>query len=447
MSTRARQKTSSLIREQDTIRQTWRLNAIPFRDVPPEDPKLLDRYFVGRDEEMDKAKSVLYGGGNVLVRGGWGVGKTAFIRTTLHRLQKDGALLGTPIHPVHILEFPGEKADDFLRSLLYCLAQSMSHFSKRAAQVMGIQLGRGKKHTVSRKGKGKIGGSVITLVSGEVELEVARSVETSEAIVRPLHTLNELLEETRRKALRVVIAVDDIDKITNQSAVRQMLRDSLALLRSERCGFVLTGRPITVIHDTEIMTLGLAKEIIPLGRLDDQTMREIVIRQLNTVRRGDARQDAFPFSADALDLLVTKAAGYPRRLNRIADKVMRLAAARGLNAIGTEDFTRCFEQFQEDVSLEVPPDAKRILYFALRRNGILISKGADMEELFSTLGVSSFQDLLPELDQLVKNAFLVREDRPEGIRYVVAPEAEKAAEQGGVVAAPSGPGAESGPPV
>lgn len=345
------QVTSSLIRERETIRQAWALTDIPFRDVPPEDPAVLDRYFVGRDAEMDRAKSVLYGGGNLLVRGVWGIGKTAFIRTTLFRLQRDGEILKTPILPVHIVQFQGETADEFQRTVLYYLARAMTPWSPKATEILGTQVGRKKKRSLAGKGAAKLG---------------------------------------------------------------------------------------LKVFEVEIMALRIVKEIISLGPLSDQDMRQIVIRQLNTVRRGDTREDAFPLTEEALDLLVSKAAGYPMRMNRIADRVFHMAAARGMKTIGVEEFTRCFDQIQSDLSLEVPPDVKGLLHFALRRKGLVIRKDVDLEEVFATVGVSSFQDLLPQLDQLVENGLLVREDRPEGIRYVVSPEAEKAAEQGEAVAGPPG---------
>ncbi|MGH9764968.1 MAG: hypothetical protein ACREAC_29375, partial [Blastocatellia bacterium] len=53
-------------------RDAWGLKEIPFPDVPPNDPAQVARFFVGRDEEYQKARTHLYSGDNVLVRGTWG---------------------------------------------------------------------------------------------------------------------------------------------------------------------------------------------------------------------------------------------------------------------------------------------------------------------------------------------------------------------------------------
>ena len=67
---------SSISRYRETLHR-WGLTDVPFRAAPPEDTAELSRIFYGRQRELDLALPTLYEGRNVLVRGLWGVGKTA----------------------------------------------------------------------------------------------------------------------------------------------------------------------------------------------------------------------------------------------------------------------------------------------------------------------------------------------------------------------------------
>jgi hypothetical protein len=80
----------------------------------------------------------------------------------------------------------------------------------------------------------------------------------------------------------------------------------------------------------------------------------------------------------------------------------------------------------------MPPDIKRILYYALRQNGFLISsKEETLDEVLPLVGATTVYDLVPYLDSLAQADFMIRIERPEGIRYEIAPGTERAAEEGG----------------
>jgi len=65
-----------------------------------------------------------------------------------------------------------------------------------------------------------------------------------------------------------------------------------------------------------------------------------------------------------------------------------------------------------------------------REQRFLISKDADLDDVFSTLGVHTIYELLPYLDRLVESALMVRVEKANEIRYIIAPGAERAAEEG-----------------
>lgn len=69
----------------------WDLRENPFNATPPDDPQLLAQIFYGRDLELDIAIPTLYEGNNILVRGTWGIGKTALILNLIYQLQQEVA--------------------------------------------------------------------------------------------------------------------------------------------------------------------------------------------------------------------------------------------------------------------------------------------------------------------------------------------------------------------
>ncbi len=69
---------SRLKKHNDNLKK-WGLTENPFRATPPDDPEKLAQIFHGRDQVLDIAIPTLYEGRNILIRGAWGIGKTALI--------------------------------------------------------------------------------------------------------------------------------------------------------------------------------------------------------------------------------------------------------------------------------------------------------------------------------------------------------------------------------
>lgn len=422
-------------RELAVLQQLWGLERIPFRDVPPADPAELMRYFVGREEEIEIAVPLLYDGRNILVQGIRSIGKTAFILATLYRLQQDARAQCTHVLPIHITEFRGGEAEAFYRVVLYGLARGMAAQNRRARNVLRALVGEETVRGYKGAMKAGLGFHAFTAAEAEIGVELEREASRTLRIGHTLHFLNELLEEVQKKNWRVVIALDDLDKVVDQKAVKEMLHDVLNLLRDERCAFILTGRPITIFEDIDFMSLRVVSEIFTLKLLTKEQLCKIAVRQLNTVRK-EPRDDAFPISDEVLDEIAEKAMGLPGLFNRICERVLRFAVRQGYRCIGRKEFSESYAYLQADISLQTPPEIKRVLYHALQRGrdqGFLISKEADLDDVFSTLGVHTIYELLPYLDRLVENALMVRLEKEGEIRYVIAPGAERAAEEGGRV--------------
>jgi len=72
--------------KRNEVLESWNLHGNPFRKDPPPEPEL-SRIFVGRQDEMRRAAFATYDiPRNVLVRGGYGMGKTTFIKKLLAEL-------------------------------------------------------------------------------------------------------------------------------------------------------------------------------------------------------------------------------------------------------------------------------------------------------------------------------------------------------------------------
>jgi MoxR-like ATPase len=82
------------LKDYKQTQQQWGLSDNPFDFTPPDDFELVAKIFQGRSQELDNALPALYEGRNVLIRGTWGIGKTALIKTLLYRLQQEVSELG-----------------------------------------------------------------------------------------------------------------------------------------------------------------------------------------------------------------------------------------------------------------------------------------------------------------------------------------------------------------
>jgi hypothetical protein len=372
----------SLADETRLLREVWGLEGIPFPDVPPDDAAQVARFFVGREEERAKARSILYRGENVLVRGTWGIGKTAFILATLHQLQEEARELKENVVALCIKEFRGGPASRFYQVVLEALKPKVKknlwdRFRGLKPQELGVK------------------------VFKVIDVEAKWQAQKREKAV--LDEIASIFKRAEKKRQRLAVAFDDLDKTTlQQGVINGMLRDALHILRDLRCGFILTGRAITKFDNLEILQLGVVNELISLKPLNDVELRQVAIHQLNLVRRK-SRDDVFPFSDEVVGEIARKSVGIPRVFHRLCRK-----------------------------TIEIPPDLKRILYYAFHQNGFLISsKEETLEEVLPLVGVTTVYDLVPYLDSLAQADFMIRIERPEGIRYEIAPGTERAAEEGG----------------
>lgn len=382
----------------------WGLSSIPFMSVPPEDMGTLARIFYGRKEELAIALPTLSEGRNVLVRGIWGVGKTAFIRYVLYCLQKEWEQLGQQSLVLYIARFPGEDSEALYGAILFALAKFLADKVRMAKRLWerlrGLQMTR--SHQVQIEGTVKL-----PLVS--LDASWGREQEVSWEVQNVYPTLLDLLNEAQKRYKRVIIAIDDLDKKTPR-AVLDILNDATDLLRQGQGqrGFLLTGRYISTVEDISHQMLGLFSETITLSRMSTDDLRHIAINYLNTVRKQQSEELA-PFTPGVIDQIAEYAYHIPRQFNLICEKVMRRAASEGVAWIDEEIFPRLWHQAQKSFfnSLEITPEIRRLLYVAQQQGGLQVDvDDATLEKL----GVDTFVELLPQLRRLEGDLLIKLED-------------------------------------
>jgi Cdc6-like AAA superfamily ATPase len=418
------------------ILEAWGLKDLsPFRGVPGSIKELM-QVFVDREDAMKTAKYILSTGENVLVRGMSGIGKTAFIMATLHQMEQQGDVLGRPVLPIHIRQFEGGTRQDFHRVVLYALAKRLGPRHKRAREIVraltGEQITRGQKRGLSvgiEVGAPQLFGAK---AGGELGGEESQVLKIDD----PTHFVDELLDAAirKKKYQRVIIAVDDLEKCPNQGGIKAMFESTLDLLRDSRCGFILTGRKLTILQDVYHSSSGLDiyNTEIPMKPLSSDELRLIAIRTLNLVRHHPHEDSTHPFAEFVVEKMASKAFGIPRQFILLCGAIQRLAFLNDETEIPPEVFEKLFDKYQDELQdSDVPPDIRRILYLGLQQRGFSISKDAELDEVFEIIGITTLRQFIDFADNLVQQDLLQRftDDRGE-VLYRLAPGVEKLALSG-----------------
>ncbi len=409
---------SSIARYRETLRQ-WGLTDVPFRATPPEDPKELSRVFYGRQHELDLALPALYEGRNVLVRGLWGVGKTAFILYLLHRLQQETAALEEQMLILYVGRFPGETSEALYRALLLPLSETLADAEPEARRVWDTLSGLQVTHSRQLQVEGKVDLQLISL-GGSWE----RGKEEGWQIQNVYTVLLHLLGVAQERYRRVIVAIDDLDK-KEPRAVQDLVDDTTDLLRRGRGkrGFLLTGRFTSALQDVSGQMLGLFSETVTLPRMSTDELYHIAINYLNTARERPSGE-VTPFTPEVISQIAEYAYHIPRQFNLICEKVMRRGAMNGVEQIDKQTFPALWRTVQGEFALELTPDIRRLLYVARQSDGL----SADIDDAtLEQLGVETFVELLPMLKSL-EGDLLIRQEDGRLLPSALVPDAEERSE-------------------
>ena len=392
---------SSIARYRETLRR-WGLTDVPFRAAPPEDAVALSRIFYGRQRELDLALPALYEGRNVLVRGLWGVGKTAFILYLLHRLQQETAVLGEQMLILYLGRFPGETSEALYKALLLPLSGALAGIEPEAHCVWDVLSGLQVTHSRQIQVEGKVDLQLVSL-GGSWE----QGKEEGWQLQNVYTVLLRLLDVAQEQYGRVILAVDDLDK-KEPRAVQDLLEDATDLLRrgQGKRGFLLTGRFTSALQDVSGRMLGLFSEVITLPRMSTDDLYHIAVNYLNTARERPSGE-IMPFSPEVIAQIADYAYHIPRQFNLICEKVMRRGAMGGVEQIDEQIFRTLWRMVQSEFALELTPDIRRLLYVARRSGGL----SSDIDDAaLEQLGVETFVELLPMLKSLEGDLLIRQED-------------------------------------
>ncbi len=388
----------------------WGITENPFRATPPDDPNKLAQIFHGRDRALEVVIPALYEGRNILIRGAWGIGKTALILNLIYQLQQEVAELNEKMLLLYLGSIPGESPTDFYRALLLAVADSLADSNEEAKDiansVLGFSVQRSKTTT---EGQVKLG-----VVSFGRRNESPSNQLTPNANADPYPLVIRLLDQAEETYSRIVIAIDYFDK-KEPIVTQTILEGSLDLFRmGERRGFIMTGRGFTDLQEATFKALGIFSEDISLEPMSQSDLRQITINYLNSVRKNP-QNDFHPFTEEVMELITSYAQGFPRQLNTICEKVLRKAASKGCEIIDETAFSSIWETLQQEFTYDVSPQFRHLLYVAYQVGGI--SEDISDEDL-EKLDVITFVELLPKLKSMEEQGQLIRKEDESGFRFL-----------------------------
>jgi Cdc6-like AAA superfamily ATPase len=386
--------------------KNWGLRENPFRPTPPDDFQELAKIFCGRDRELDIVLPTLFEGRNVLIRGKWGIGKTALIKTLLYRLQQEVSELKEEMLVLYISDLPSASISDFYRSVLLAVTKQLAGNSTDAKKISDSLGGMVVTH------KNKVEGGVNLGILSVKSTREANSVDLAEGEL--YHQLLYWLGQAEEIYGKVVIAVDDMDK-KETPIVQQILESSLELFRQgKKRAFLMTGRGFTDLQDVTLRALGIFSESIELAAMSDVELRQIALNYLNSGRITSSAE-VLPFTEEVLAQIVDYAQGTPRQLTCICEKVLRQAAMKGYERIDGQVWSVLRRDVQESLMQDLSPHLRRLLYVAYQEQGL--SEDISNKTL-DRLNVVTFTEILPQLIKLESMDLVVRSEDEQGFRFV-----------------------------
>jgi type II secretory pathway predicted ATPase ExeA len=374
------------------------LREIPFSRTEPTD-ETIDRVFVGRVQQLqDAAWRTVDRPRNILVLGGYGLGKTTFIRKLLRDLH-------------------GAKTVSFLTG--YAPLQSDSPQGFQLAALGALVEGALSKAPP---------GSRLYDFALKTREELARlDSSTPESVRAPFLRFQEGLKLAQGEGFkRVVIAVDEIDKRDAQ-VVQAILMGSRFLLDME-ASFLLTGRFLDAFSDIRASLLAAFEHRVELRPFSAEESREIIQRNLATARpEGCPLPPASlePFEEPVVEEINRRARGLPRPLNLMAESALQQALAEALEQ-GAPRFTVTLKHLDGAlrnegnlVFNEVGAEARQMLARIFQRNGYI--GGADLDALSS----GGLPETMRSLEELSRRDAVLPVGRADETAFALSPSVEQ----------------------
>lgn len=329
----------SIIRSHLESLARWGITANPFSPVPPSNPELLSEVFTDRRKELIVTLPTLYQGGNVLIEGAYGIGKTVFLLETLRRMQRETTELDSKFMNVFVHYLGGENPDDFYRTMLWAIADTLAGNGDSTAQRVRDAL-IGSKVTYK---KGRRFTSGVTAYLFSATGEISRGRDESVTLDSPKLLLLELLEHAKSEYDRLVFAIDEFEKMDIQTS-SEILRDAAQILEDDKVSFAfIMAQMGTRYYRQYPDVFGQFESIVRLTPLSQKNLIELATKYLNTVRT-EPRDDGFPFTIEALKFAAQISQGFPRMFIVICQRVLAEAAYEKCDTIDVDEMHRLTSQ-------------------------------------------------------------------------------------------------------
>lgn len=367
----------------------------PFTKTEPKD-ETIDQVFVGREAEVrDAAVRVYDGPRNLLVVGGYGYGKTTFVRKLLRELREARSV--TFLTGYAALQH--DSPDGFRLAALTALVEGALAIASPGTELHSFAVRNWE--------------------------ELSRLEADTRGPRIPDLRFREGLALVRKAGIhRAVVAIDEIDKRDAQ-VVQGIIMGVRSLLDTE-ASFVLTGRYMDVFTDIRSSVLAAFDHRLELQPFSREELFEILRRNLKAVRQRPEESPTFaPFEDSTAEIIVTQCQGMPRPLNLMAYAALEeLLQERGETPPGAPGVTR--EHLERALQREgnliynrLGEGSRELLARIFRRTGYV--SGADLGGLDPREGMPG---AVRELEQLSREDALLRLEASTGPAFQLSPPVE-----------------------
>ena len=366
--------------------------------------------FTGRTKELKEVLSLFKGRERkrLLVYGWIGIGKTAFILEVLDVLRRKTSNTLTSY-----ISLPANT--DLATTALIALAREMKddQWAQQMLNQMGLISAQPLKQ---REFTGKAG---IAGIGGEVK---EKSIDINKPLFPEL-SFEDLLKRALEKYDRVVIAIDDLDK-QDPATVKQLLLNAQGMLKSG-AWFILTGHPSGLTRDILISERGLFDLSLKLEPLEQETMYEMLVNYLNSVRsqQYEIRDDRSvkPFTPQTAKMLCERSSGVPRYLNRLGSYVLQKASELNASTITPEILEQGFIHTDRQVRGQLGLSALDMMLLDLvLEKGKLSDENITLVDLQS-LKVQEFSEIVPIFDKLLQLDLIKRLPNEQAMEFAPSP--------------------------
>lgn len=287
------------------ILETWNLRRNPFHKDPPPD-EWIDKIFVGRRREMRRAAgAILDLPRNVMVRGGYGMGKTTFVKKILHEL----AAAPKMTFLVAYQPLVGDRPFDFQLAVLKALAEALRNDHEKAGVLYDDLL-------------------------------------RNERCDHPDLHARSLLDLARNDYDRIVVAIDELEKRPNRT-IQEIIIQCRPLFDLP-CSFIIPGRLLDAMSHIDSSAFGAFIDSIDLEPFDRSDSREILGRTLQLSRvEEDKDAPLHPFEEPVVERLIRDAQGIPRVIHALAFSLLEasleaaLESDKPITTIGLDRYEDC----------------------------------------------------------------------------------------------------------